>query len=165
VWLYAGKVENFSEQAKELINGHEVFISPVVRLELQYLFEGVREILSKLKEKGVICVLLTNANEKQNQFLLEKFGIKKYFDLIVDDSSGLAEKPNPARVNFILEKFSINSQETLIVDDSIAGLLAGKNAKTKTCGVLTGNSTKEMFKKEEVDYIFESVKELEKLFG
>jgi len=39
VWLYAGKVENFSEQAKELINGHEVFISPVVRLELQYLFE------------------------------------------------------------------------------------------------------------------------------
>lgn len=39
VWLYAGKVEKLSEQAKELINGHQVFISPVVRLELQYLFE------------------------------------------------------------------------------------------------------------------------------
>ncbi|MEA3360662.1 MAG: PIN domain-containing protein [Thermodesulfobacteriota bacterium] len=39
VWLYAGKVEKLSERAKELINGHEVFISPVVRLELQYLFE------------------------------------------------------------------------------------------------------------------------------
>ena len=39
VWLYAGKVEKLSEQAKELINDHEVFISPVVRLELQYLFE------------------------------------------------------------------------------------------------------------------------------
>ena len=39
VWLYAGKVENLSEKAKELINDHEVFISPVVRLELQYLFE------------------------------------------------------------------------------------------------------------------------------
>jgi PIN domain nuclease of toxin-antitoxin system len=39
VWLYAGKIKNLSEQAKELINGHEVFISPVVRLELQYLFE------------------------------------------------------------------------------------------------------------------------------
>ena len=39
VWLYAGKVESLSEQAKELINYHEVFISPVVRLELQYLFE------------------------------------------------------------------------------------------------------------------------------
>ena len=39
VWLYAGKIERLSEQAKELINGHEVIISPVVRLELQYLFE------------------------------------------------------------------------------------------------------------------------------
>jgi len=39
VWLYAGKIKKLSEQAKELINGHEVIISPVVRLELQYLFE------------------------------------------------------------------------------------------------------------------------------
>ena len=39
VWLYAGKVEKLSGLAKELINDHEVFISPVVRLELQYLFE------------------------------------------------------------------------------------------------------------------------------
>ena len=39
VWLYAGKVEKLSGLAKKLINDHEVFISPVVRLELQYLFE------------------------------------------------------------------------------------------------------------------------------
>ena len=39
VWLYAGEIKKLSEQAKELINGHEVIISPVVRLELQYLFE------------------------------------------------------------------------------------------------------------------------------
>jgi len=39
VWQYAGKIKKLSEQAKELINGHEVIISPVVRLELQYLFE------------------------------------------------------------------------------------------------------------------------------
>ena len=39
VWLYAGKIKKLSEQAKKLINDHEVIISPVVRLELQYLFE------------------------------------------------------------------------------------------------------------------------------
>ena len=39
VWLYAGKIKKLSEQAKELINDHEVIISPIVRLELQYLFE------------------------------------------------------------------------------------------------------------------------------
>jgi len=39
VWLYAGKIKKLSEQARELINDHEIIISPVVRLELQYLFE------------------------------------------------------------------------------------------------------------------------------
>jgi PIN domain nuclease of toxin-antitoxin system len=46
-----------SEQAKELINSHDVFISPVVRLELQYLFEIKRitvdanEIISDLSDR------------------------------------------------------------------------------------------------------------------
>ena len=46
-----------SEQAKELINEHEVIISPAVRLELQYLFEIQRitvesnEIISDLSDR------------------------------------------------------------------------------------------------------------------
>ena len=39
VWLYAGELEKLSEPAKEMINDNDIFISPVVRLELQYLFE------------------------------------------------------------------------------------------------------------------------------
>ena len=39
VWLYAGEIKRLTKQARDLINGHEVIISPVVRLELQYLFE------------------------------------------------------------------------------------------------------------------------------
>jgi len=39
VWLYAGQVEKFSPQARDLINDNEIYISPVVRLELQYLYE------------------------------------------------------------------------------------------------------------------------------
>ena len=39
VWLYAGRINRLSEQIKELINDNDVLISPVVRLELQYLFE------------------------------------------------------------------------------------------------------------------------------
>ncbi len=39
VWLYSGLVGQLSQTARQLINNHEVFISPIVRLELQYLFE------------------------------------------------------------------------------------------------------------------------------
>ncbi len=39
VWLYAGLAEKLSEPARNLINKHELYISPIVRLELQYLHE------------------------------------------------------------------------------------------------------------------------------
>lgn len=39
VWLYAGLVEKISEPAIMLINEHEVTISPIVNLELAYLYE------------------------------------------------------------------------------------------------------------------------------
>ncbi|MCP5101450.1 MAG: PIN domain-containing protein [Chloroflexi bacterium] len=39
VWLYAGKTSKFNQSVKTLINEQELLISPIVRLELQYLYE------------------------------------------------------------------------------------------------------------------------------
>lgn len=39
VWLYAGLVEKFNQPVKDLLNENEPLICPVVRLELQYLYE------------------------------------------------------------------------------------------------------------------------------
>lgn len=39
VWLYAGLTDKLSELAKNLINESEIYISSIVRLELQYLYE------------------------------------------------------------------------------------------------------------------------------
>ena len=39
VWLYAGLTDKFSDLAKSLINAHTPSISPIVRLELKYLYE------------------------------------------------------------------------------------------------------------------------------
>ncbi|MBI2634086.1 PIN domain-containing protein [Candidatus Peregrinibacteria bacterium] len=56
VWLYDGKVELLSDKAKKAIQDNILAFSPVVELELQYLFEIGRirnkphEILKDLKE-------------------------------------------------------------------------------------------------------------------
>ncbi|MEB3309050.1 MAG: PIN domain-containing protein [Snowella sp.] len=39
VWLYGGLIEKFTDLAKSLLNEHDLYISPIVRLELQYLYE------------------------------------------------------------------------------------------------------------------------------
>ena len=54
VWLYSGDLKKLSDTCKNLINQHNLFISPIVKLELQYLLEIKRistrptEILSDL---------------------------------------------------------------------------------------------------------------------
>jgi len=39
VWLYAGLVDKLTETAKKAIDESDLFVSQMVRLELQYLFE------------------------------------------------------------------------------------------------------------------------------
>lgn len=38
-WLYAGRTDLLSSLARSLIDGNELLVSPMVRLELQYLYE------------------------------------------------------------------------------------------------------------------------------
>jgi PIN domain nuclease of toxin-antitoxin system len=54
IWLYSGLQERFSPKASELLNNRSIFISPIVELEIQYLFE-VEKI--KVNSNTVISVL------------------------------------------------------------------------------------------------------------
>ena len=42
VWLYGGLVEHLSERARKEIDTNDILISPMVELELEYLFESKR---------------------------------------------------------------------------------------------------------------------------
>lgn len=54
-WLYSGRTQLFSENALKAIENNPLFVSPMVNLELQYLFEIERislpasEILTALQ--------------------------------------------------------------------------------------------------------------------
>jgi PIN domain nuclease of toxin-antitoxin system len=74
VWLYAGLAEKFSVLARSLINKHELYISPMVRLELQYLFE-----IGRVTERSDIVLA----------DLLSRIGLKiceSDFNLIVEQA-------------------------------------------------------------------------------
>ncbi|MBE9217001.1 PIN domain-containing protein [Plectonema cf. radiosum LEGE 06105] len=75
-WLHSGLTDKLTDLAKTLINDNEVYISAIVRLELQYLYEIKRitdepdVIISNLSEEiglkicnknfnDIICVTLT----------------------------------------------------------------------------------------------------------
>lgn len=61
VWLYAGLTQKLTEAAKKSIENCDIFISQMVRLELQYLFEIDR---IKVKPLNIINGLSRSINLK-----------------------------------------------------------------------------------------------------
>lgn len=55
VWLYSGKTELFSSVALEKLRKCELYISPIVKLELSYLFE-----IGKIKVNPVKVLIALN---------------------------------------------------------------------------------------------------------
>jgi len=47
IWLYAGEQKRLSKECVKLIEKHELFISPIVSLEIQYLYE-----INRIKEQS-----------------------------------------------------------------------------------------------------------------
>ncbi len=56
VWMYAGLTDKLSKLSRDLINDNEIYISTVVRLELQYLYE----IQRITEESNIITSDLSN---------------------------------------------------------------------------------------------------------
>ncbi|MUG94637.1 PIN domain-containing protein [Scytonema sp. UIC 10036] len=50
-WLYSGLTDKLTNIAKTLINENEVYISEIVRLELQYLYE-----IKRIKDKPDLII-------------------------------------------------------------------------------------------------------------
>ncbi|WP_017749710.1 PIN domain-containing protein [Scytonema hofmannii] len=50
-WLYSGLTDKLTDIAKTLINENEVYISEIVRLELQYLYE-----IKRIKDKPDLII-------------------------------------------------------------------------------------------------------------
>ena len=68
-WLYSGLTDKLTDIAKTLINDSEVYISAIVRLELQYLYEIKRikdepdMIISNLSDQIGLKICNKNFND------------------------------------------------------------------------------------------------------
>jgi PIN domain nuclease of toxin-antitoxin system len=71
VWFYVGLTEKFSAPVRQLINENDLYISPMVRLELRYLYE-----IQRITEDAETIV-----NDLSQRIGLQICG--KFFDAVV----------------------------------------------------------------------------------
>ena len=80
VWLYSGLVEKISDTAKQAIDANDLLISPLVKLELQYLFEIGRITVKPDTIIKNLFAMVTNANFDDNKII----NLIKFFLHLID---------------------------------------------------------------------------------
>ncbi|MCZ8121296.1 MAG: PIN domain-containing protein [Microcystis sp. LE18-22.4A] len=103
VWLYAGLTAKLSDCAKHLINENELYILPIVRLELQYLYE-----IGRIPEKSDDIVL-------ELVSCLDLKVCKKDFNLIINQSVIINETRDPFE-RLIVSNASVDNHILLTKD-------------------------------------------------
>lgn len=110
-------------------------------------FDGIADVLVKLKERGYLLFILTNKSAEETSGIKNLF-LKDYpFDEIVTQMPGVPTKPDPTSTINLLKKHGISPEKAYFVGDGETDVTAGLKAGTNVIAVLWGNRDKDFLAK------------------
>lgn len=125
-------------------------------------YEGIVELLTKLKEKGIACGVVTNKAHPYAQKLMELF-FGDLIDHTLGQREGVPTKPHPQSVIEMMSYFKVLPEDCLYIGDSNVDMLTAQAAGVDSAGVLWGFRSKEELAKAGAKYIVRTPKELENI--
>ncbi len=101
-------------------------------------YEGIPELLSELKRRGVKIGIVSNKQDFLARPLAERF-FGSLVDLAVGGKEGVPLKPKPDAILSMLESFGVAAEECAYIGDTGVDMQTGKNTKARlTVGVTWG---------------------------
>ncbi|MEM2840641.1 MAG: HAD family hydrolase [Candidatus Bathyarchaeia archaeon] len=128
--------------------------------EVTRLLPNVRETLRELRGMGLRLILFTADGDKAMNAIVDRTGIRDFFDLLISRGSSMDVKPHPRHVSEAVALSGSKPEESILVGDSVADIISGKIINAITVGVLTGLGSREQLVEAEADYVIESVADL-----
>ena len=124
-------------------------------------YEGVNELIAKLREKGIRTAVVSN---KLHSAVVDL--CKDYFEGI-EEAIGVSveaeRKPNPVNVIKVLDTFGITADECIYVGDSEVDVQTAHNADVKCIGVTWGFRDEAELIENGADFIAHNAEEVFKL--
>jgi HAD superfamily hydrolase (TIGR01549 family) len=88
-------------------------------------FEHIEDVLSSVDSN----IIVTHRDKESTIFLLEKFGLKKYFkDIVAVEEQGFTRKPHISSYEYVLKSYNID----LVVGDRDLDLIPARALNIKT---------------------------------
>jgi len=99
------------------------------------LVPGVREFLQR--HAGARMGLATNAEPPNVDFVLDRAGLRRYFQVVIDGHQVRLPKPDPEIYLRAAELLEVPARDCIVFEDSLAGIEAARRAGMRTVGMKT----------------------------
>ncbi|MGO4905691.1 beta-phosphoglucomutase [Flavobacterium sp. W20_MBD1_R3] len=132
--LELGKVTASQEDKnKWLIQKNEEYLTYLVDMDQSELLPGVLTMLQYLKEKNQPIAL--GSASKNARPILEKTGIRHYFDAVVDGNDVTNAKPDPEVFLMAAKLLNTTPENSIVFEDSVAGVQAANIGNMTSIGI------------------------------
>lgn len=124
------------------------------------LFDGVEEMLRKMKEAGLKIAIASSKPEKFFAKLLGHLGITQYFDVVCGASFDDIHNTKQAIIARAMEELHAEKDKTLMVGDRVFDIDGAKQNGIKSAGVVFGFDYTEELETAGADFIVKNTKDL-----
>lgn len=103
---------------------NNIYVGMLKDMSQKDIYPGVMDTLEYLKNKGF--KLAIGSSSKNAGYILEKIGLKHFFDAISDGNNITKSKPDPEVFIKAAEYLKLSPKECFVVEDAEAGIDAAK---------------------------------------
>ena len=126
---------------------------------------GLIAFLDLLATNKIPRSIATSAPPENVDFILDRIGIRKYFNTILDERMVIHGKPNPEIYLKTAKAIGLPNNQCIVIEDSLSGITAARKAGSKVIGITTTHTPQEMTETDLVinDFNDLSLSKLEKM--
>jgi len=148
------------EEAEEAIVYYREYYGETGLFE-NTVYNGIPELLSKLKDSGRVLVVATSKPEKFSLQILEHFDLLKYFDFAACATFDGARDTKASVIRYALESLNItNTSEVLMIGDRLHDINGARECGIDAIGVTYGYGDRAEHIADGAKFIADSVNEI-----
>jgi beta-phosphoglucomutase len=135
ILLEIGKTDAISDEEKQQLatRKNEWYRENILKMTPRDILPGVKNFLEELKKAHYKIAI--GSSSKNAGTILERIGMKDFFDALVDGTKITRSKPDPEVFLKGAQELNIPPEQCLVFEDAESGIEAAKNAGMKTIGV------------------------------
>ncbi|MCW3995133.1 MAG: HAD family phosphatase [Candidatus Bathyarchaeota archaeon] len=124
------------------------------------LLPGAVDALKELKKMRLKMGLCTTSSEKAANYILNRFRINEFFQIVIPRNKVKHVKPNTEQFEMALKALGVHPKDALIIGDSVVDMESAKELKAVAVGLPTGFSSTQELMIHGANYLITSLSDL-----